>query len=205
MELAKVIAQKILRDKILLGLVVVGILGLFVGGMTMGDDKPDGKNKEQALPAGAQAPGAQPAAQQAQAPGQKLDPQLATDFIKWWFPVAMDYSQNPQQNHTEALKWMTPESAQVFQSAYWSAETVSALSSGRLAVAFQPTVIQAQAINPDGSVVVGVQGQLVTQTAGQPQPETQQYVGSFLVRQERSGLRVAGLSTQYGVIPGAAR
>lgn len=193
-ELVRTIIQKVLQDKILLGLVVICILGLFVGGLTMGDDKPDaGKKQEEAA-----APGAEPAAASA-----ALTPDIARDFVSYWLAKAMDYNAataNP--SHQEAMSWMTPEAAGNFQNMFWTPQISESVSNGRLVAAFQPTSVQAQAVNPDGSVVIGVAGQMVVQTGAQP--TVQQFSGSFLVRQDKDGLRVAGLDARTGTIPGSS-
>jgi hypothetical protein len=61
--------------------------------------------------------------------------------------------------------------------------------------------VQAQAVNPDGSIVVGVTGTMVVQTGAQP--VVQQFAGSFLVRKEPEGLRVAGLEAKSTGLPGS--
>jgi hypothetical protein len=209
-ELIRAIVQKILQDKILLGLVIVAFLGIFVGGMTMGDEKdqkPTGAkvaqgSGEQPLPGQAPGQGAtqqasaqQPAGQQA---GSKLTPQLACDFVSYWLQSAMDYNaQTAQQSHNQAMAWMTPDAAATFQAQFWTPQIAEAVTTGRLISAFQPTGVQAQAVNPDGSVVIGVAGTMIVQSGGQPVP--QQFLASFLVKQDNGGsLRIAGLQARTG-------
>ena len=192
-ELTRTIIQKILQDKILLGLVVICILGIFVGGMTMGDDKGDAhKSKEQQTSdQKTESPAASPAPDP---PPEKLTPVLAADFISWWLNGAMDYNPGTAaQSHQQAMSWMTPEAAAAFQSSYWNPQIAQSVIAGQLVAAFQPTAIQAQAINPDGSVVIGVAGTTVVQTGAQP--ATRAFSASFLVKQEKEGLRVAGLDS----------
>jgi hypothetical protein len=198
-ELARTIVQKILQDKILMGLVIVAFLGIFVGGMTMGDEKADGKQQAEA-PKDGEAAKPAGAAQQA-APA--LSPAIASDFVAWWLKSAMDYNgATAQQNHNQALAWMTPEAAQTFQTTFWTPQISEAVTTGRLVAAFQPTGVTAQAVNPDGSVVVGVSGTMVVQSGGQP--IVQQFLASFLVKQDADGLRVAGLQARTGVMPGSS-
>jgi hypothetical protein len=206
-ELIRTIVQKILQDKILLGLVIVAFLGIFVGGMTMGDEKPsDTKAAAKHEPA----PGAAPQQQAAQQPQQQahggtqtLTPTLAQDFVTWWLTVAMDYnSATAQQNHNQATAWMTADAARAYSMTLWTPQIAEAVTTGRLIAAFQPTGVQAQAVNPDGSVVVGVSGTMVVQSGGQP--VVQQFLGSFLVKQDIDGMRIAGLNTRTGVLPGSS-
>jgi hypothetical protein len=86
---------------------------------------------------------------------------------------------------------MTSEAKQTFQANYWTPEIAQGVMSGQVVAAFQPVSVQAEAINPDGSVVVGASGTLVIQAAGTPM--TQQVVADFLVRKDQGGLRIAGL------------
>jgi hypothetical protein len=174
-------------------LVIVAILGVFVGGMTIGDDKPDASKKVAS---------AEKAQEQAQAPASALNPSLATDFINWWLGSAMDYNAaSASQSHNQAFSWMTADAARSFQANFWTPQIAEAVQTGRLVAGFQPSAVQAQAINPDGSVVVGVAGTMVMQANGQP--STQQFLASFLVRQEKDGLRVAGLDARSNLLPGS--
>ncbi len=200
-ELIRSIVQKVLQDKILMGLVIVGVLALFVGGLSLGDDK--GKKAVKAV----DSPEQQQSAQSPQLPqsasggGGNVAPNLASDFVKWWLNGAMDYSQSTaQQSHNEAMAWMTPDAARSFQNSFWSPEIANAVTSGQLVAAFQPTGVQAEAINPDGSVVVGVAGTVIVQSNGQP--SVQQFGADFLVRQDKDGLRVAGLYSKAAPLTG---
>lgn len=198
-ELIRTIVQKILQDKILLGLVIVAFLGVFVGGMTLGDEKSE---KRDQAPAEAQKP-AENSQQPAAGTQQSITPALASDFVSWWLTSAMDYNAaTAHQSHNQATAWMTADAAQSFLGTFWNPQIAEAVTTGRLVAAFHPTGVQPQAVNPDGSVVVGVAGTMVIQSGGQP--VVQQFLGSFLVRQDQDGLRVAGLQTKTGVLPGSS-
>ena len=193
-ELIRTAVQKILQDKILLGLVVVGILGIFVGGVTMGDSKDDDKKDKAPVEATAQKASA-PAAAPTAAAAAPVEPTVAADFIGWWLGTAMDYNNATAANsHNQAMSWMTVDAAKGYAAQFWNPQIVNAVQTNKLVAAFQPVAVQAQAINPDGSVVVGVTGNMVVQSNGQP--VVQQFAGSFLVRKEQDGLRVAGLETR---------
>jgi hypothetical protein len=199
-ELIRTIIQKVLQDKILMGLVVICVLGLFVGGMTMNDEKGEKKEKSETA---ATAEQGQPAQQQAATPAAGLTPSIATDFVSWWLQAAMDYNgASAAQNHQSAMQWMTPEAAQAFQNLFWNPQIAESVATGRLVAAFHPTNVQAQAVNPDGSVVVAVTGTMVVQTGAQP--TAQQFAGAFLVRKDNDSLRVAGLEAQSVGLPGSA-
>lgn len=193
-----------------MGLVVIGVVAIFMTGASeSGETK--SKNTEEKLPPGAMMPAEQPEAlaqQQGQPPGQPqtppsqgqpkppqpvLEPNTASDFVKWWIGGAMDFqATTATKNHEQALMWMTPEAQDTFKQAFWNDAMAQGISSGRLVAAFQPVSIGAQAINPDGSVVVSMKGSLVLQVSGQP-ADTRQVVTDFLVKKEEQGLRIAAI------------
>lgn len=194
-----------------MGLVIIGFVAIFMTGVSeSGESK--SKNTEEKLPPGAmmpaeqqaqaqqaQQPGAQPPAPQPQSqaqakpPAPVLEPNTASDFVKWWIGGAMDFqATTAKKNHEQALMWMTPEAQDTFKQAFWNDAMADGISTGRLVAAFQPVSIGAQAINPDGSVVVSMKGSLVLQVSGQP-ADTRQVVTDFLVRKEEQGLRIAAI------------
>lgn len=205
-ELIRAIIQRVLRDKILMGLVIIGVVAIFMTGASeSGESK--SKNTEEKLPPGAMMPAEQQAqAQQpaaaapqpqsqaaAKPPAPVLEPNTASDFVKWWIGGAMDFqATTAKKNHEQALMWMTPEAQDTFKQAFWNDAMADGISTGRLVAAFQPVSIGAQAINPDGSVVVSMKGSLVLQVSGQP-ADTRQVVTDFLVRKEDQGLRIAAI------------
>jgi hypothetical protein len=182
-----------MRDKILLSLVIIGIFGIFVGGFAPGrDERPAVKTLESPSNPSQSEKGASSAQSPSYAATEGLDASLATDFVKWWAMGAMDYSAaTGTKSHVAAFHWMTPEAQSSFETTFWPADLANGIAQGQIVGAFQPIAIQAEAINPDGTVVVGVSGTLVLQATGRP--TTQQIMADVLVRKEQSGLRVAGL------------
>lgn len=189
-DVVRLLLQRLLKDKILLGLIIVGVLTIFVGVAFTGDDPKANKAVPLATP-----PVAAPIAAGA-APTQEagLTPKLATEFVTWWLQKAMDYSlATGKASHQEAFGWMTPQTVQAFQTGYWTPEIESAVVTGKVTAAFQPVSVQAQFINPDGSIVVAMSGALVMQQTGM-QTATQQLSADFLVKQEKEGLRIVGIN-----------
>ena len=195
-DLTRLTVQRVMRDKILLGLVIVGVFGIFVGGFSGHEDRPvKATETPQAV---------QPAAERASAgtspsygATDPLDASLASEFVKWWIGGAMDYSAGTAaKSHESAFRWMTPEAQSIFQATFWPSDLATGIAQGQIVGAFQPVCVQAEAINPDGSVVVGVSGTLVLQATGRP--TTQQIFADILVRKEQAGLRVAGLYNRSG-------
>lgn len=194
-QLVSATVKRLAKDKMLLGLIVVAILGLIVGGFTLNDDKSEPAAKEQ--------PQQQEEHAAAANADHSLTPVLASQFINWWLGSAMDYNASTaQQSHTQALCWMTQDAARDFEQTIWTPSIAQAVMSGHLFAVFQPTAVAAQAVNPDGSIVVGVAGTIVVQSNGQP--TTQQFLASFLVRKEKDGLRVAGLDPRAGLNAGGS-
>lgn len=185
-ELVRTIIQKILHDKILMGLVVVGVLAFFVGGFNTAEDHVTGTAEKQVAQTAPNAPAAAPD------PAHAVAPNLATDFVKWWIDGAMDYNAaSAAQSHQTAFGYMTPDAYQSFQSTFWNPQVADNVATGRLVAAFKTSAVQAQAVNPDGSVVVGVMGSFVVHQNGQPM--SQQFLADFLVKKDADGLRIAGL------------
>jgi hypothetical protein len=189
--------KRIIGDKVLLGLVIVGMLGIFVGAFC-GDDPSDKKNappqpQHQAAIQSTPTPaGAQTAAQPAKPAQPAMDAGLATDFVRWWVSNGFDFQQKTAHaSHVEAFKWMDPVAASTFQQNLWTPQFEAGVTSGHVVAAFQPITVQAEAMNPDGTIVVGVTGSLVIQQNGQPY--TSQLSTDFLVRQDKGGVRIANL------------
>jgi hypothetical protein len=188
-EIARETIRRIVHDKILLALVIFGIMAFFYNGMNSNSNHEPSVGKDDGSNQVAQDNRASEMGSQA---AVGVDPKLATDFVHWWLTSAMDYSQQTgKKNHEQAFGWMSPQAVTAFQQAYWSQPVADGIVAGTLVAAFQPTSVIAEAVNPDGSVVVGVTGTLVYQAGGQP--ASQKIVADLLIRRERAGLRVAGL------------
>jgi len=195
-ELARALIQRIVRDKVIMGLLVILALGFFMGGLNT--------HKEEVVQSARVETSSEPApSTPKQSEVQALEPKLATDFVTWWLGGAMDYSTNlAADNHKQAFAWMTPDAQAAFEAALWPPGMADAIAAGKLVAAFHLTSVQAAAINPDGSVVVGVNGTLVTDTGGQP--VTHQVASDFLVRRSNEGLRVAGVYNRLHPMPSAS-
>lgn len=185
-ELFRAVVQRILRDKILLGLVVVGILGIFFTGVQTQKEPPI--NSE-----AAQAEKTEETAEMPQGEAAKpIEPGLACDFVKWWLGGAMDMAQTTaKDSHKEAIAWMTAEAAGQFQAALWTPQMAQGIETGAIRASFHTGQIQAEALNPDGSVVVSVDGTMILDTMRNPVPT--HIITYYLVKRNRDGLRIAGV------------
>lgn len=188
-ELVRETIRRIIHDKILLALVIFGVMAFFYNGMNTNHNRePEVTINETS----SQATQDNRASEMGNQAACAVDPKLATDFVRWWLASAMDYSQQTgKKNHEQAFGWMSPQAVGAFQQAFWSQPVADGVTTGSLVAAFQPTSVIAEAVNPDGSVVVGIAGTLVYQAGGQP--ASQKIVADLLIRRERAGLRVAGL------------
>ncbi len=183
---------RIVKNKLILGLGIVLFLVWTAGNFLPNDQAP--KLRTESSSSRERVAASSAISDQSAAPVIVLQPELAKQFVGWWLTKAMDYqSATAGRSHGEALGWMTPQASQAFQQTFWTPEIASGITQGRIAAAFQPIAVQAEAINPDGSVVVGVSGTLVAQEATNPTPATTQIVCDFLVKREKDGLRIAGL------------
>ncbi len=180
--------KKIFNDKILLGLLIVCLLGIFVGGFNYKQEKQSAQEAAvQSMPASDSM-----LKTSNYSSDNQLPPDLAVQFVRWWLKPAMDYAPaSAVQSHRAAANWMTADASRIFDQAFWSPTLAQQVASGQVVGAFQPIVVQAEAINPDNSVVVGLTGTLVLQIGGRP--TTHQIEMDVLVRKSDTGLRVAGL------------
>jgi hypothetical protein len=136
--------------------------------------------------------GAPGQAQPAQANPTALQPSTAVDFVRWWLSMALDYSmQTSVENHKKAMKWAKGQVPTMFKQSFYTQEVMQGVAGGTLAGSFQPVTVQAIAINPDGSVVVTVIGNLTLQSSGS-QPVSQSLNLEFLVSKDAQGVRMSG-------------
>lgn len=130
----------------------------------------------------------------------ELAPALAVDFVKWWMKAAMDYSpQSAAQSHEAASNWMSPEAYRAFTETFWTADLADQISSGATTGAFQPISVQAEAVNPDHTVVVGLTGTLVLHAAN-GRPNSNQIQMDILVRKGDTGLRITGINNRLTTV-----
>jgi hypothetical protein len=206
-DIIRLTVQRIFNDKILLGLLIVCLLGFFVGGFNQKEEPPlaiKGMEGASAPPTGSdnnsavqteQSPVTE-SAQKNYAKSAELAPNLAVDFVKWWMKAAMDYSpQSAVQSHEAASNWMSPEAYKAFMATFWPPDLAEQISSGATVGAFQPISIQAEAVNPDHTVVVGLSGTLVLHAAN-GRPNSTQIQIDILVRKGDTGLRITGINNR---------
>ena len=184
-----------MSDKILMGLVALGIIAAFVStsGHDVKDEPPVSAEQAEAVAKDGNAQNAKGGqVDQTEANGEMDTPKLAEDFVKWWMQGAMDFSPTTaHRSHIEAAKWMTRDASPEFEKWFWSPERSRDILNGNITRSFQPTSVEAIAVNQDRSIVVAVKGILVSN--GNPYPVRQQIETDYLVRRAAGGLRIAGL------------
>jgi hypothetical protein len=184
-ELRKRFSQK----KLTLAFLLVGMSIVGVGAMCSNDEPKKGKPAEAHAQA---APMPAPAAK-AEAPVEQFSPELATQFVRWWAGMSMDYTpQTAQANHKQAFDYMRPDAAMSFRSCFWTPAIEHEILTGNVSAAFQPVACQAEAVNPDQSIVVGLTGTLVMQPRGGA-PVTEQIAVDYLVKKDADCIRVYSL------------
>ena len=185
-EIFKTTLTKIVQDKIFLGLLLIGLLTIFVGFGNNSDVSQNNNNNNNSKSENTSNKSENDAVQ------FEVEPKLAVDFVKWWLTGSMDYNASSAlNNHQEAAKWMTSEANTMFNANFWSPDLANGILQGHYAGQFQTTDVKALAINPDGSVVVGFQGNMLFQTA--KSPTVQQVLADVLVRKDKQGLRISGI------------
>jgi hypothetical protein len=206
-DIIRLTVQRIFNDKILLGLLIVCLLGFFVGGFNHKEEpQPAIKGMETSVaPPSAPINNSAVQTQQSTTPqaggrnypkSVELTPSLAVDFVKWWMKTAMDYSQqSAAESHEAASNWMAPEAYKAFAEAFWTPDLAQQISSGTTVGAFQPISVQAEAVNPDHSVVIGLTGTLALQAAN-GHPISNQIQMDVLVSKGATGLRITGVNNR---------
>ncbi len=122
------------------------------------------------------------------------DPTVARTLIEQWLPLAWDLSAGSAADSQEkAIAYMTKECADAYRQNIWNPELAKQINEAGLHSSFQPSRIEAGDLQPDGSVVVFVDGMQVLSVPGkgaQSRPVKLEY----LIRQTTEGLRIAGIS-----------
>ena len=183
---------KIIQDKLFIGLLLVGLLTVFIGFGASNKSNDDDKDEKQKAKSAYRITKTQADGGAENGNEFCVEPGLAVDFVKWWLTGAMDYNAvHALKDHEEAAKWMTNDAKSMFNANFWSPDLSNGILHGRYAGQFQTTNVKALAINPDGTVVVGFEGNMLFQTA--KSPTVQQVIADVLVSKDKQGLRICGV------------
>ena len=145
-----------------------------------------------------QAAGAAQAAMAPDAPSMPTDPTVARTLIEQWLPLAWDLSAGTGKvSQDKAMAYMTPECAIAYKQNIWTEDLAKQIDESGLKSTFQASGISNGEVQPDGSVVIIVNG---TQTLAVPDKgSTSRAVKlEYMVRQTAEGMRIAGISEGGG-------
>lgn len=164
------------------------------GGMRMAGAAQAAGPRDGTLPDDAQA-------QQAQAPaGPVTSATDALSLIEAWIPLAWDLSAGTASTSQEkAILYMTPECAQSYRQNVWTNEISQQIDASGIKSTFRATKVAAGAQQPDGSIVIVVEGEQILNVPDQASRQRPVKV-EYLVKKTQEGLRICGISeaTQGG-------
>jgi len=118
----------------------------------------------------------------------------AANLITSWLPLAWDLSAGSARGSQEkAIMYMTPDCAAAYKQNVWTADVAKTIEDAGLQSSFTADKIIPGQPQPDGSIVVLVEG---TQIMSVPGKGTQQKSKrlEYLIKSTQEGLRVAGIS-----------
>jgi hypothetical protein len=118
----------------------------------------------------------------------------AQNLIQGWLPLAWDLSAGSARgNQEKAIMYMTPDCAAAYKQNVWTPEVAKTIEDAGLQSTFTLEKISPGQPQPDGSIVVFVEG---TQVMSVPGKGTQQKPKrlEYLIKSTQEGLRVAGIS-----------
>ena len=122
------------------------------------------------------------------------DAQAATDFVRQFVNAAFDMnSASASQSQAAAMNMMDPTTAQGYRQNIWTPEVEQLVQENGLKSQFIPAKISTGQQNPDGSIVVFVEGQQSLVTAeGQQQDKAVSM--EYLVHRGPDGFKIAGIT-----------
>lgn len=124
----------------------------------------------------------------------KTDPLTAQSLIEQWLPLAWDLSAGSSQaSQNKAMAYMTAECAAAYKQNIWTPDLAKQIEEAGLKSSFKAENIRVGGENPDGAVVILVEG---VQSLGVPggNSNARRVKLEYLVKQTPQGLRIAGIS-----------
>jgi hypothetical protein len=142
-------------------------------------------------PGSEQAPG--PGAAQAQA-SPPVDQAAGMSLMQSWLPLAWDMSAgSAKQSQEKAITYMTPECAMAYRQNVWTEEIARQIEASGLKSSFRTTSVKSGGNQPDGTMIVYVEGQQILSVPGKGD-RVRDVKLEYLVKQTQDGIRVAGIS-----------
>ncbi len=141
------------------------------------------------------APGA---AQAASTPAMQTDPTVARALIEQWLPLAWDLSAGTGKvSQQKAMAYMTPDCAAAYKANIWTDDLARQIDESGLKSTFQVSSIGAGELQPDGDVVVTVDGNQTLSVPGKGSTSRAVKL-EYMIRQTPDGMRIAGISEGGG-------
>ena len=133
------------------------------------------------------------AAQAPQAP-DVADPVASLNLVQQWLPLAWDLSAGSAKGSQErAILYMTPECAEAYRKNIWTADLSQQIDTCGIRSSFKIHRVAAGNNQPDGSIIVNVDGEQILSVPGKG-ARARQVKLQYLVRSTADGLRIAGIS-----------
>lgn len=144
---------------------------------------------------------AQQAAQSGAAPGaaalspaNPVDQTTALNLVEGWLPLAWDMSSgSAKQSQEKAITYMTPECAIAYRQNVWTDEIAKQIEQSGLQSSFRPNFVKAEGLQPDGTMVIYVEGQQTLTVPGKG-ARVRAVKLEYLLKQTVDGIRIAGIS-----------
>src|SRR5262249_33690084 len=136
----------------------------------------------------------QQGAEQSQPAAQAADPVMAQSLIEQWLPFAWDLSAgSAKESQEKAIMYMTPQCAQSYRQNVWSPDIAKQIDQSGIKSTFRATNIKVAEQQPDGSVVVLVEGEQILSVPEQPSHQRSVKI-EYMIKQTPDGPRIAGIS-----------
>jgi hypothetical protein len=123
-----------------------------------------------------------------------VDTAAGMNVIESFLPLAWDMSAgSARHSQDQAVLYMTPECALAYKQNVWTEDVAKQIEQSGLQSSFRPTVVKAGGQQPDGSMVVFVEGQ---QTLRVPDKgdRVRAVKLEYLLKMTPDGIRISGIS-----------
>jgi hypothetical protein len=122
------------------------------------------------------------------------DPFAALNLVQDWLPLAWDLNATTASDSQEkAIESMTDECAKTYRENVWTAQIAQQISASGIKSDFSASRIAAGNNEPDGSVVITVEGKQILNIPSKG-AKTRSVKLEYLVKNTADGLRIAGIS-----------
>jgi hypothetical protein len=122
------------------------------------------------------------------------DPMNSLNLVQDWLPLAWDLSAGTaSESQAKAIEYMTPDCANAYKQNVWTPEVAQQINDSGIKSTFSASRVAAGNNQPDGSVVITVEGKQVLNIPNKG-AKTRSVKLEYLVKNTADGLRIAGIS-----------